>query len=188
MGTNSDMRAFLAVDVDKTLLNKIGDIQNNLGAAEAPVKFVEPQNLHLTLKFFGDINEEKLNEISNIISQKVENFNPFDLLIEGVGVFPSLRYIRVIWLGTKNIDSFSDIQKELDDEFIKLGFDKERSYIPHLTIGRLKGSTNKEVLVEKIEELSDVQIGKMAVNKLILKKSELTPAGPIYTDLMVFEL
>lgn len=188
MGTNSDIRAFLAVDVDTNLLNKIEDVQNILEAAESPVKFVEPQNLHLTLKFFGDVNEDKLNEISNIISQKVENFDPFDLIIEGVGVFPSLRYIRVIWLGTKNVDSFSNIQKELDDEFIKLGFDKERSYIPHLTIGRLKGSTNKEVLVEKIEELKDLEIGAMAVNKLILKKSELTPAGPIYTDLMVFDL
>jgi 2'-5' RNA ligase len=69
-----------------------------------------------------------------------------------------------------------------------MGFDKERSYIPHLTIGRLKGSTNKDILVEKIKEVKDVEIGSMTINKLTLKKSELTPAGPIYTDLKVFEL
>jgi len=73
-------------------------------------------------------------------------------------------------------------------EFIKIGFEKERSYIPHLTIGRLKGAENKEVLVKKIEELSDVDIGKTLIDRLTLKKSELTPSGPIYTDLEVFKL
>ncbi|MBV1730216.1 MAG: RNA 2',3'-cyclic phosphodiesterase, partial [Methanobacterium sp.] len=116
------------------------------------------------------------------------NYDPFSISIEGMGVFPSLRYIRVLWIGTKDTDSFSSIQKDLDGEFIKMGFSKERSYLPHLTIGRLKGSTNKELLVGKIEELKEVKIGAMEIDHLVLKKSELTPAGPIYTDLEVFKL
>lgn len=188
MSTSSDIRAFLAVDIDKTLIDKIVEVQETINSVKAPVKFVEPENLHFTLKFFGDVNEEKLGEINRIINENIGKFSPFELLINGMGVFPSLRYIRVLWLGTQDYNSFSEMQKEFDHEFAKLGFEKERSYIPHLTIGRLKGSENKEALVKKIEELSGIDVGKTMVNSLILKKSELTPDGPIYTDLEVFKL
>jgi 2'-5' RNA ligase len=188
MSDSSEIRAFLAIDVDKALTGKILEVQEKLKEVDAPVKYVEGENLHFTLKFFGDINENKVQELLAIIEEKVNNFNPFEISIEKTGVFPSLRYIRVVWLGATNIEAFSELQKELDEEFIKMGFEKERSYIPHLTIGRLKGSHNKELLVEKIEELQDVEIGSMKIDKIVLKMSELTPSGPIYTDLKVFPL
>ncbi|HSO25285.1 MAG TPA: RNA 2',3'-cyclic phosphodiesterase [Methanobacteriaceae archaeon] len=188
MSNSQDIRAFLAVDVNRELIGRIREIQEEIKLAGAPVKFVEPENLHFTLKFFGDVNEEKLDEINKIIIDKIENFSPFEISISGMGVFPSLRYIRVFWLGSENFEQFSNIQRELDLEFIKIGFEKERSYIPHLTIGRLKGAENKEVLVEKIKQLNDVEIGSTLIDSLCLKKSELTPLGPIYTDLEVFKL
>ena len=188
MSNSQDIRAFLAVDVDKELIDSIVEIQEKIKVAGAPLKFVEPKNLHFTIKFFGDVSEEKLGEINNVIVEKLDKFSPFEMFIRGIGVFPSLRYIRVLWLGSENYEPFSNIQRELDLEFIKIGFEKERSYIPHLTIGRLKGAENKEVLVKKIDELSDVGIGKTLIDRLTLKKSELTPSGPIYTDLEVFKL
>lgn len=188
MSNSPDIRAFLAVDVDKELIDPIVEIQEKIKLAGAPVKFVEPENLHFTVKFFGDVSEEKLDEINNLIVEKLDKFSPFEIFIRGLGVFPSLRYIRVIWLGSENYEPFSNIQKDLDSEFVKIGFDKERSYIPHLTIGRLKGAENKDVLVERIEQLIDVDIGKTIIDRLTLKKSELTPSGPIYTDLEVFKL
>lgn len=188
MSTSPVIRAFLAVDIDENLLGKILDVQDKIKSAEAPVKFVERENLHLTLKFFGDIAVEKINEISSVTEEKIENYEPFPIAFSGMGVFPSMRYIRVLWIGTQDYEAFSSMQKDLDEEFMKMGFPKERSYVPHLTIGRLKGSTNKEILVEKIKELIDVQIGSMEIKEIVLKKSELTPSGPIYTDLEVFKL
>ncbi|GAB6056196.1 RNA 2',3'-cyclic phosphodiesterase [Methanobacterium movens] len=188
MSDSSVIRTFLAADIDKSLNAGIVDVQEKLKSVEAPVKFVESENLHFTLKFFGDISKDKINEISSVTEEKLKNHDPFSISIEGMGVFPSLRYIRVLWIGTKDTDSFSSMQKDLDDEFIKMGFSKERSYLPHLTIGRLKGSANKELLVEKIEELKEVKIGNMKIDQLVLKKSELTPEGPIYTNLEVFKL
>ncbi|PKL68856.1 MAG: RNA 2',3'-cyclic phosphodiesterase [Methanobacteriales archaeon HGW-Methanobacteriales-1] len=188
MVISQDVRAFLAVDIDESLIDKIVEIQEIFKHINAPVKFVEPENLHFTLKFFGDVNEEKIEEVNDIIVKRVENFSPFEILIKGVGVFPSLRYIRVLWLGAENFDSFSKLQMDLDQEFVKIGFEKERNYVPHLTMGRLKGSGNKDALIKKIEELNNIAVGKTTIDRLILKKSELTPDGPIYTDLKVFNL
>ena len=94
--------------------------------------------------------------------------------------------MRVIWLGIEDPHSFSEMQKDLDQEFAQMGFKKERSYIPHLTIARVKGPKNRELLAGKIQKLESIEIGEMTVEKLVLKKSELTPVGPIYTDVKEF--
>jgi RNA 2',3'-cyclic 3'-phosphodiesterase len=182
------MREFLAVDIDPKHLNKIAEIQRGLSDADAPVKFVERENLHLTLKFFGEISDTKNKEIISIVQEKLKKYQPFPLHIKRMGVFPNLGYIRVVWLGIEEPNNFSVIQKDLDHDFINMGFKKERSYTPHLTIGRVKGAHNKEALVAKIKELEEVDIGKMTIDRVVLKKSELTPAGPIYTNQKEFQL
>ena len=182
------MREFLAVDIDHKHLNKIAGIQRRLSDADAPVKFVERENLHLTLKFFGEISADKNKEIIRIVQEKLKKIKPFPLHIRGMGVFPNLGYIRVVWLGIEEPNNFSVIQKDLDQDFINMGFKKERNYTAHLTIGRVKGAHNKEALVAKIKELEEIDIGEMNVDRVVLKKSELTPAGPIYTILHEFWL
>jgi RNA 2',3'-cyclic 3'-phosphodiesterase len=182
------MRAFLAVDVDEVLVGKITEVQKQLAEAEAQVKFVEPENLHFTFKFFGDISREKADEIISMIEGKMNEYKPFEISIKNTGVFPHMGYMRVIWLGVENAEPFSQMQMGFDENFVKMGFKKERSYIPHLTIGRVKGAHNKDALVAAINQLEDVEIGKMTVKKIVLKQSELTPVGPVYTDLKEFEL
>ncbi|MCE5213945.1 MAG: RNA 2',3'-cyclic phosphodiesterase [Methanobacterium sp.] len=182
------MRAFLAVDLDESLRDKVLEVQENLKSANARVKYVEKENLHFTCKFFGEISTNKANKLIKIITEKIINHNQFMINIKGTGVFPHLGYIRVIWLGLEQSEEFSQLLRDLDGEFIKLGFKKERSYIPHLTIGRVKGAQNKEALVSLIKELEDFEIGNMKVNRISLKKSELTPEGPIYTTIKEFEL
>ncbi len=86
-------------------------------------------------------------------------------------------------MGVEEPDTFSKMQEDFDQEFVKMGFNKERSYIPHLTIGRVKGVQNKELLSNIVNELEDIDIGSMTVDRIILKESEFTPVGPIYTDL-----
>ena len=95
-------------------------------------------------------------------------------------------YMRVIWLGVEEPEQFSQLQQDLDQEFVKMGFKKERSYIPHLTIARVKGPRNKEILAETVQKLESIEIGQMTLEKIVLKKSELTPVGPIYTDIQQF--
>jgi 2'-5' RNA ligase len=177
------MRAFMAVEVNTELVDKIVEIQKTLAEANALVKFVEAENLHFTFKFLGDITQEKAEIITNMAEDKIAEYSPFDINIKGTGVFPNLGYIRVIWLGVENPEKFSKMQEDFDQEFVKMGFKKERSYTPHLTIGRVKGVQNKELLVSMVKELQDVDIGTMKVDRLILKESDLTPVGPIYTDL-----
>lgn len=182
------MRVFLAIEIDEKLLDKIENIQKQFAECEAPVKYVETENLHCTLKFFGEIDEDKVNDIIEVIENKIENHEPFRINIKKSGVFPNERYIRVLWLGMEDVEPFSNLQKDLDEEFVKMGFKKERSYVPHLTIGRVKGAKNKAELLSKLKDLGNIEIGEMDINKIVLKKSELTPSGPIYTTLKEFDL
>jgi len=182
------MRAFMAVEVNKKLVDEIMEIQKMLAEANALVKFVEPENLHFTFKFLGDITPEKAETISEMAEEKVKNYSPFNINIKGTGVFPNLGYIRVIWLGVENPEPFSKMQEDFDKEFVNMEFNKERSYIPHLTVGRVKGVQNKELLVSIVKELEDMEVGTMNVDKLIIKESDLTPVGPIYTNLKVINL
>ncbi len=182
------MRAFLAVDLDESLQDKVMKVQEKLKEANAMVKFVEKENLHFTCKFFGEISDDKASKIGEAINERIKNYHDFEINIKGAGVFPHLGYIRVIWLGIEAGEYFSQILMGLDEKFNRLGFKKERSYIPHLTIGRVKGAQNKEALVKLIEELEDIEIGSMKVDKLTLKKSELKPTGPVYTNVEEFKL
>ena len=182
------MRVFLAVEIDKKLLNKISEVQKEFAKCEAPIKFVETENLHCTLKFFGEIDENKLNEVIKVIEGKIKDHDPFKISIKKLGVFPNERYIRVLWLGMEDVEPFTNLQKDLDEDFVKMGFKKERSYKPHLTIGRVKSAKNKAELLSKLQEVGDIEIGEMEIKKIFLKKSELTPAGPIYTTIKEFDL
>jgi 2'-5' RNA ligase len=183
------MRAFLAAYIDEEIKEKITEVQEQLKEADAPVKFVEPHNLHFTFKFFGEIDEKKAEEIMAAVENKVQNYGPFEIFIKGVGVFPNPRYIRVLWLGVEDSEPFSKLQMDLDEDFVELGFKKERSYVPHLTMGRVRGAKNKEALISKIDELKEVEIGKMKIEKLLLMESVLKrDSGPIYTVIKEFDL
>lgn len=182
------MRAFLAAEIDQELKEKISQVQKELKEAGAPIKFVEPHNMHFTFKFFGEIGARKFEKITSAVEAKVQNYSPFEICIKGAGLFPNPRYIRVVWLGVEDSGPFSRLQMAMDEDFTKLGFKKERSYVPHLTLGRVRGAKNKNALLSKIDELREVKIGKMKIEKLLFKESVLKPDGPVYTTLKEFDL
>lgn len=184
----SQIRAFLAIDVDEDLKAKMYRIIKEFKQIDANIKYVDLQNLHLTLKFFGDIDIEGIDLLSSKISKLVEGFDRFDLKIKGCGAFPNTNRIKVIWLGLENDEIVKELHDELDKEFVRLGFDKDKRFSSHLTIGRMKSAKGKTKVKSTIEEFDDVEIGSMSVNSIILKKSTLTPQGPIYEDLKIFEL
>lgn len=184
----SQLRAFLAIDVDEDLKAKMYRIVKEFKQIDARIKYVELENLHLTLKFFGDIDTEGIDLLSSKIENVVSNFDKFTVKIKGCGAFPNTNRIKVIWLGLDEDAIVKQLHDELDKEFVKLGFDKDGKFSTHLTIGRMKSAKGKDKVKSKIEEFSEVEIGEMCVDKIILKKSTLTPQGPIYDDIRIFEL
>ena len=184
----SQLRAFLAMEVDEDLKAKMYKIIKEFKQIDARIKYVELENLHLTLKFFGDIDTEGIDLLSSKIEKVVSNFDKFTVKIKGCGAFPNTKRIKVIWFGLDEDAIVKQLHDELDKEFVKLGFDKDRKFSTHLTIGRMKSAKGKDKVKSKIEEFSEVEIGEMCVDRIVLKKSTLTPQGPIYEDIKVFEL
>lgn len=184
----SQVRAFLAIDLDDDLKPKINKIIRQFKEIDTKIKYVELQNLHLTLKFFGDIDTNGLDVLENAIADVVSEFDPFKIKITGCGAFPNKNHIKVIWVGIDDDAVIKDLHDRLDKEFARLGFDKDRKFSTHLTIGRMKSAKNKNKVKEVIEEFENFEIGEMEVSEISLKKSTLTPAGPIYEDISIFEL
>jgi len=178
------MRSFIAIDIDESLKNKIVDIQNNIGSKYLKIKFVEPENLHFTLKFLGEIEEKNIEDIYKILQKNLENYKSFEIDLKGLGAFPSFSYIRVLWIGIQDeSNSLINIADGLNIDLRKSGFKKEKKLIPHLTIGRVKFVKDKEKISQILKELQNVKIGKMVVDRILIKKSVLTSKGPIYSDL-----
>ncbi|HUT81473.1 MAG TPA: RNA 2',3'-cyclic phosphodiesterase [Candidatus Bathyarchaeia archaeon] len=178
------IRAFFAVELEqKELINQIIKVQKELDLPDTAIKFVAPENLHLTMKFLGDINENIIPELQKA-AEKI-SFKTFDLEISGMGCLPSYSYINAIYIGiTKGFDELKEVAQKIDSLSSKFNFKKEdRPFKAHLTIGRLKKTGNKNLLVEKIKALEKKDFGTIKIDKFVLKKSDLTPTGPIYTTL-----
>lgn len=177
------IRSFISIDIDdQSLLTKIIGVQESLSGLGAYIKFVEPENIHMTLKFLGEISIVLVEKIKEVLGQI--DFEPFVMRIEGLGAFPNIRRPRVIWLGvTEGALKIVEIQRFLENRLVKLGFRRERGeFIPHITIGRVKGG-NYERLRKRMIELKDITIGDFLVKSVRLKKSTLTSKGPIYETL-----
>lgn len=182
------VRAFLAIDLKPSLKELIMDVEDDFKEIDADVKYVNPKNLHLTLKFFGNINQEQIDKIIIKIEKVLKNHKPFKINVEGCGAFPNLNKIRVIWLGTDNTEPLIKLHNDLDKEFNEIGFDLDKNFNSHLTIGRMKSAKNKKEIKNKIEEINYFSFDTIEVNEIVLKKSTLTPKGPIYENLKIFKM
>jgi len=183
------IRSFLAIEIPVTVLKKIEMVQEDLKSSRADVRWVNPGKMHLTLKFFGNIEESQVEPIVDSIGGPVRAVSPFPLQAKGLGAFPQIRNPRVIWLGL--VDSrkiLIPFQKELEDQFEKIGFQREnRPFQPHLTLGRTTSSRGRDELVGRIEKYREEEFGEVQVEGITLFKSELRPSGPIYTVLRKLE-
>lgn len=183
-----EVRAFLAIDLKPELKDIINDVEAEFKEIDADIKYVNPQNLHLTLKFFGNITTEGIDLIAGKVEKVLKDFKPFTVEVEGCGAFPNKNRIKVIWIGTDNNPTLIKLHDALDKEFNKIGFDLDRKFSSHLTIGRMKSAKNKDKIKAKINEMNEYSFDTIEVNEIVLKKSTLTPKGPIYEDLKVFKL
>jgi len=184
------IRSFLAVELPKPILAKIEEVQGDLKSTHADVRWVSPERIHLTLKFFGNIEESRIDLIFKSIEEPVQNTLPFSIRVRGAGAFPSLKNPRVIWMGLADgKEMLVSLQKEIEGRLEKIGFEPEdRPFQPHLTLGRMKSSRGREELVRGMEKYIEKEFGDFQVERVALFKSDLRPSGPIYTLLKVLRL
>ena len=184
------IRSFLAIELPKPILTKIGEVQGDLRSTHAEVTWVNAEKIHLTLKFFGNIEESRIDPIFRSIEEPVRKTLPFSLKVRGVGAFPHLKNPRVIWIGlVDEKEVLTSFQKQIETQLEKIGFQPEnRPFHPHLTLGRMKSSRGKEELVGRMEKHREEEFGDFQVERVVLFKSDLKPSGPIYTLLRELRL
>jgi 2'-5' RNA ligase len=175
-------RGFIAIEIPAA--SSIINLEQAISKTGADVKLVEPENIHLTLKFLGDTEENQIDAIEQILKESVVGATPFSLTLRGTGVFPNERYLKVLWIGIVDGDILTRIARSLDEKLLLLGFAKDqRGFSAHLTIGRVRTAKNKDQLLTVINKYKDEEFLTHTVTAVTLKKSELTPKGPIYTTL-----
>jgi 2'-5' RNA ligase len=176
------MRTFIAIEVPEDIKSELNQLIDKLKSSRADVKWVKAQGIHLTLKFLGNVEESKLEEIKQTLNKLTETENPFEISLEGLGAFPKPAFARVIWVGIKQgNESTINLAKKLEDELEKIGFKKEkRPFSPHLTLGRLRSPKNRDKLASLLNSINFQSQSSIKVIGISLIQSTLTPTGAIY--------
>jgi len=176
------MRCFVAIDLPEELQAKAKNFQRLL--AFPNVKLVRPENLHLTLLFLGELDEAKLRAVKLALAGV--SFPKFEIFIKGLSCFPSFSSPRVIYLSCHS-KLLSELASEVERKLLPLGIRRDKPFVAHLTLARVKGKTS-ERLFKVLEEHRNMELGNFVATEFKLKRSVLTPSGPIYSDLLVIKL
>ncbi len=186
---NEEVRTFIAVEIKNTdVLRKLIEIRDYLLTSNAELKPVENENIHLTLRFIGEIPVSLARAICTEISNlKVEKFQ---IHVKGIGAFPSPLRPRVVWAGVEEgADKLRELHLLIEEKLKRLGIPREREeFVPHITLARIKGTRNIEKLIKLLSEVVNVDFGYTVIDEVFVKKSILTPSGPIYSNLCSVKL
>ena len=177
------MRLFAAIDIDPQVQDRIGRIQERLRQdmklSDNEVRWVQPGQVHLTLKFLGEMRDNLITQVCDVVTRTAAEYDGFNLQIQGLGVFG--RPARVVWAGCEVPPELVKIQTRLENEFEKIGWDKEhRPFAGHLTICRVKNPAAGRSLAKAVEASADAVIGCVSVDRLVLYESQLSRIGPEY--------
>lgn len=181
---SASIRSFIAFDIDNPpMVRRLAGVQAMLVNTGANLKPVKPQNIHVTMRFLGNISPSMVDSIHEELKQVA--FSSFEIELKGVGAFPTLRYPRVVWAGIREgANELNSIFTQLEQRLTRLGFKPEtRGFSPHLTLARVRTGRHKHELVTHIRNLAEYEFGTMTAEVLRLKRSVLTPKGPIYTTI-----
>lgn len=187
------MRVFIAINIDEQIRKALGGLQNELRSKvdirKSDAKWVNPDNMHLTLKFLGEIKDVQVVDICNITKEVASRHKSFELDVETVGHFGG-RSARVLWVGTgQNSNNLLQLQNDLEEQLASAGWPKEtRKFSGHLTLCRVRNSKAGVKLAQITEEYKDFKLGTIWADLVSVYQSQLTPKGPIYTVLGNYEL
>lgn len=174
-----NIRCFVAVDLPEEIKREIPAIQRNIEMDG--LKLVDPELVHITLKFLGEVPQGRIGDIIDALARV--RFAPFQARIRGVGAFPG-RSIRVVWLGATG--PFEELARAVDSALEPFGFERDKRFSAHATLARVKDPSLSRLLSGRISGMSDIDLGEFTVSRFVLKKSTLTPRGPVYEDIAEF--
>jgi len=184
------VRAFIAIAVPESLLKSCQDIVAQLRGLNLQGRFAKTQSIHLTLQFLGNIEEDQIVGIAQVLEQAGREVAPFDLEVGRLGVFPQLANPRVVWLGVEPVDGLMKLQSKIQRGLEPLGFPREkRDFHPHLTLFRLKSRKNLSPLTEYLKaEGPHQKAGVIQAEQIHLYQSILKPQGAEYLKLITARL
>jgi len=175
------MRTFVAAEItDEKVLNSIKKLQTDLKINARPVSL---KNIHFTFLFLGEISDQMSQKVQNSLNS-IE-FSPFEVIFSGVGAFPKPKFPRVVWVGTNEAGGkqLIDLAKQVEEKLSPLGFRSDKPFKPHVTIFRIKNRVGD--ISDELTKFKSSSLGIQKISEIKFKKSELTPNGPIYSDLQV---
>ncbi len=183
-----NMRLFVAIEISNQVRKRIQEHMKQFSDVAREVRLVSPKNLHFTVKFLGEVDEDKLHDIETYVTEVVKEFKPFEISVGRVGFFGDPSHIKTVWIDVvEGRETIIRLMRNIDSRLKHIRWDG-REPVPHLTIGRVKKPVNTLQLYENISETIRMNFGSMCVESVKLKSSTLTPEGPVYSDVKTFPL
>ena len=189
------IRTFIAIELDDALRRALGNVQAQLQRDRAArlVRWVQPASIHITLKFLGDVNADRLPALERAMADACAGTPPFSLALAGLGAFPNTRRPNVIWVGANGqVDVAAQLAQKIDAACVALGFaPEERPFAPHLTLGRVKRDASipeRQLIGAMIDATKVETLGELKIDHVSVMKSELRPSGSVYTCLDTINL
>lgn len=178
------VRAFIALDLGNNIKTQLGGLIQTLQMTGVDVRWVNPENLHLTLAFLGNVKVEKFQPLEIAMRSHVQFLEPFEISIQGTGVFGRRNRPSVVWAGLKESQELLNLHQQVVSSLRKADilYDN-KPFRPHLTLGRFKSLTNVEALFQSLEKGNVQHFGSVMIQSVEIIKSELKPTGAIYTSL-----
>jgi len=183
------IRAFIAINLSADVLERIEQVALDLKKRmnSVPIRWVPTENIHLTLKFLGNVSTANLELLKDILGNVASNHHECDISVGGIGVFPKPHNPRVIWVGMEVPQELFNLQREIEIETARLGYSREhRPFSPHLTFGRVSRNASTEdvqIIAESLENYKVGFLGATRVRTVYLFRSDLKPEGAEYTPI-----
>ena len=187
---SNSVRTFVAVEISSEVRSRAAQLIARLSTTSAKVKWVETHNLHMTLKFLGEVDLREAPQVCAAVAEAMAQLPPFSIRVAGAGAFPDLRHPRTVWLGvSEGVEEMVQLHERLEAALARLGFRKEhRRFRPHLTIGRVRSTQGGADLGDLIARDADFAAGVSDVDEVVVFSSELNRDGPTYEPLSTAEL
>ena len=179
------VRAFLALDIPTAVRDALAEVQRQLDAPDAKIRWVAPENLHVTLKFLGDVADEQVAEVLAAAEQVARHVGPIPFDVRGIRLVPPRGRVRMVWAEINDkAAGITALHKRIEPALGALGFEPDaREFTPHITLGRIKFVRDHDALRRSAQACADENFGRALASDLVTYSSRLTPSGPIYTPL-----
>lgn len=183
------MRCFIAIDMPEDIKRSISDFISKIDHKIKGIRWVLPENIHLTLKFLGELEDNQIKEVKKKISDISSNHSNFDINISKIGGFPTLKKPNILWIGIEESENLKALYDDIENSLLEIGFEKEdRKFSPHLTIGRVKDKRDIDSVIKAIASFQNFYFGTAKVNEILLMRSILKPSGAEYSKIEIFNL